>query len=457
MNVSDWQDREETAARLVSANMRPPCADDAAQCFVQAAAAIREARIGSGAPVVACWVPGRIEVLGKHTDYCGGESILATAERGFSMIAVPRDDSAIRIIDARNRQSIDFMIHEWLEPQLGHWSNYPQTVCRRIARNFPLSRRGATIAFASDLPPSSGMSSSSALVVSTFLSLAGINQLARDATYAQVIRATEDLAGYLSTVENGMSFGPFLGNEGVGTFGGSEDHTAILCGKPDELVQYAFCPVRYQRSIALSDHYIFAIASSGVTAKKTSGAREKYNRLSALASAITKAWRSSTKRAETSLAAILDSTPDAADRLRNILADDPDISLPATDLIGRLEHFIIERRLIQTVPHTISPETVEQFGNLVRSSHNAAIQLLKNQTPETIQLATIAEKLGAHTASAFGAGFGGSVWALVDRETATAFSGEWQERFCTDFPALAERAEFFLMRPGPPAIEWSLE
>jgi len=111
MNVSDWQDRDEIAARLVSANMRPTCADGAAQCFVKAAAAIRESGISSTTPVVACWVPGRIEVLGKHTDYCGGESILATAERGFCMIAAPRDDSAIRIVDAANRQSIDFMIH----------------------------------------------------------------------------------------------------------------------------------------------------------------------------------------------------------------------------------------------------------------------------------------------------------------------------------------------------------
>lgn len=457
MNVSDWQDRDDTVERLVLANMRPACAEGAAQCFAKAAAAIREAGIGSSAPVVACWVPGRIEVLGKHTDYCGGESILATAERGICTIAAPRDDSAIHIIDARKHQSIDFMIHEWLKPHLGHWSNYPQTVCRRIARNFPSARRGATIAFASNLPPSSGMSSSSALVVSTFLSLAGINQLEHDATYARVIRAPEDLAGYLGTVENGMSFGPFLGNDGVGTFGGSEDHTAILCGKPDELVQYAFCPVRYQRSIALTDHYVFAIASSGVIAEKTNGAREKYNRLSALASTITEVWRSSTKRAETTLAAILDSAPDAGDRLRNILADEPDTSLPAKDLIERFDHFIIECRLIRTVPHTIAPGTIEQFSNVVRSSHSAAIQLLKNQTAETIQLVTIAEKLGAYTASAFGAGFGGSVWALVERDAAAAFSVEWQERFCADFPELAERAEFFLMRPGRPATEWALE
>ena len=115
----------------------------------------------------------------------------------------------------------------------------------------------------------------------------------------EIIRAPEDLAGYLSTVENGMSFGPFIGNDGVGTFGGSEDHTAIVCGESDKLVQYAFCPVRYQRSIALADQYVFAIASSGVIAKKTGAALEKYNRLSALASEIIETWRKHTKSAET--------------------------------------------------------------------------------------------------------------------------------------------------------------
>src|SRR6478672_4577085 len=105
MKVSDWYDRDELAARLVSASMRPTCAAGAAQCFVKAATAFREAGISSDFPVIACWVPGRIEVLGKHTDYCGGESILATAERGFCMIATPRDDSAVRIVDARNHQA----------------------------------------------------------------------------------------------------------------------------------------------------------------------------------------------------------------------------------------------------------------------------------------------------------------------------------------------------------------
>jgi len=36
------------------------------------------------------WVPGRIEVLGKHTDYAGGRSLLCAIERGFCFAAIPR-------------------------------------------------------------------------------------------------------------------------------------------------------------------------------------------------------------------------------------------------------------------------------------------------------------------------------------------------------------------------------
>ena len=59
------------------------------------------------------------------------------------------------------------------------------TVARRVARE--LSRpivRGATIAFASDLPPAAGMSSSSALMVATFLALSALNELPRRAVYS---------------------------------------------------------------------------------------------------------------------------------------------------------------------------------------------------------------------------------------------------------------------------------
>ena len=46
------------------------------------------------------FVPGRIEVLGKHTDYAGGRSLLSAVERGFVAVARHRTDTVVRVIDA---------------------------------------------------------------------------------------------------------------------------------------------------------------------------------------------------------------------------------------------------------------------------------------------------------------------------------------------------------------------
>ena len=76
-----------------------------------------------------------------------------------------------------------------------------------------------------------------------------------------------------------------------------------------------------------------------------------------------------------------------------------------------------------------------------------AVEMLHNQTPETIFLAEQARTLGAIAASAFGAGFGGSVWALVERERASTFVGEWGREYGARFPGLAN-AEFFVTEAG---------
>ena len=47
---------------------------------------------GATGPARAYFVPGRIEVLGKHTDYCGGGSLVAAVERGICIVATPRTD-----------------------------------------------------------------------------------------------------------------------------------------------------------------------------------------------------------------------------------------------------------------------------------------------------------------------------------------------------------------------------
>jgi galactokinase len=455
MTLSEWMTEERIAARLAIAGMRENCAALAATCFAQAASELARHGVKLDDPAFALWVPGRIEVLGKHTDYCGGQSLLAAAVRGFSMLATPRKGRLLQMIDARQNERCEFQIDKRLQPQLGHWSNYPQTVARRVARNFPHDSQGATIAFASNLPASSGMSSSSALIVGTFLALAHFNDLARDERYARCIRNREDLAGYLATVENGMSFGPLDGDTGVGTFGGSEDHTAILSCQPDKLSLYAYCPLRFVRSVTIGDRYVFAIASSGVIAEKTGDALAKYNRIAALSAEIVRLWNSATQQSVHSLADILNSAADAEDRLRVVINDASHAAFTRQELTERLDHFVIENRLVESVPDRLDSATINEFGGLAIQSHRAAARLLKNQTAETNRLVELAMRLGALGASAFGAGFGGSVWAMVDSDASGAFLTDWQRAYEKEFPQAAKRATFCTMRPGPPAIMWS--
>src|SRR5512143_3352244 len=127
------------------------------------------------------WVPGRIEVLGKHTDYAGGRSLLCATEYGVCLAAAPRTDAQVVVRDLRKRPTVTAALDPSLAVPARGWANYVMTVTRRLSRNFPDARRGADVVLASDLPAASGLSSSSALMVSLFLALAEINGLLRDA------------------------------------------------------------------------------------------------------------------------------------------------------------------------------------------------------------------------------------------------------------------------------------
>jgi galactokinase len=89
---------------------------------------------------------------------------------------------------------------------------------------------------------------------------------------------------------------------------------------------------------------------------------------------------------------------------------------------------------------------------LAADSQLDADMMLDNQVPETRELVRHALNLGAFAASAFGAGFGGSVWALVNAQDAEPFSRDWASAYAASAPHIAG-AECFIARPGPPLTE----
>jgi galactokinase len=430
---------------LEAAGMRADAAAARDELFGRVREALHSS--GAGSETVHVFVPGRIEVLGKHTDYAGGRSLVCAVERGFAVMASPRADALVRLIDVAGARVEPLALDPQLPQPAEAWARYPATVCRRVARNFPDARVGADVAFLSDLPLASGMSSSSAFMVATFLALAAMNRLHTRPAYRQAIDSPEALAGYLATVENGQSFGALTGDRGVGTFGGSEDHTAMLCARGGELSQYSFCPVRHERQVAFPSDRVLVVAVSGVVAEKTGAAREAYNRASLMVRALLDAWNAVTGRSDACLAAAV--AHGAAEHLPEILPSAAERGFDVDSLEARFDQFVEESMaLVPEAGDALLAGDLPRFGTIVDRSQALTEHRLRNQVPETVALASSARELGAEAASAFGAGFGGSVWALVPEAAAADFTDRWASRYRAAFPAAARDAAFLATRPG---------
>ena len=442
--IRDFTDAERTAAALGGLGAAAPAK---AELVRRAARRLHALGLDPAAPALAFFVPGRIEVLGKHTDYAGGSSIVAAAELGFCLVAAPRSDGRLRVA-AADGETAEFALDPRLVARHGHWSNYPMTVARRLSRNFASCRRGLDIAFCSDLPPAAGMSSSSALMIATYLALAETNDLSRTPAYRQHIKDDLQLAAYLGTIENGQNFGDLHGDKGVGTFGGSEDHTAILCSERDALGQFVYCPARLERRLPLGGDLVFAVGFSGVVAEKTGAAQDLYNRAALRVGALVKAWNAATGEERVYLADILSRDPQGED-LRRALKGAETAPFAADELERRLEHFLAEdRQILPRAGDALLAGDLEGFGRLVDRSQALSASLLDNQVPETVALAGCAREQGALAASAFGAGFGGSVWALTRRDGAEAFVERWKNAYAALHPGAAARAGFWLSGAG---------
>ena len=134
-----------------------------------------------------------------------------------------------------------------------------------------------------------------------------------------------------------------------------------------------------------------------------------------------------------------------------MVSADPSLS---ETLRARLAQFSDETEvIIPEVSRLLRAGDVAAIGPLVARSQANAEHALRNQIPETVHLARRATELGAAAGSAFGAGFGGSVWALVREEDVAVFTARWRDDYLATFPARGHRAEFFSSRPGPAARE----
>lgn len=400
-------------------------------------------------PVHAWWVPGRLEVFGTHTDYAGGHTLVCAVPRGFAVIGRRRPDYIVRVVDAGREQEVWLSPGQENEPAVASslgWRRYVAAVSARLTKNFPGAKLGADIVLASDLPRASGMSSSSALLVAVATALSRAGALgSRDEWRGNIHDATDE-AGYYACIENGSSFGSLAGDSGVGTHGGSEDHAAILTGTAGHVSPFTFVPMQALGIVRIPSRWRFVLTPSGVPAQKAGPALEAYNRLSHATRILLQLWNENATRPASSLREALIGSgeprldPDCVQHLKRLLRSTVVAGWTDDDLARRLDHFVREdSRTIEAV-EAFRAADVNHVGQLAAESQLDADRLLGNQIPETIALTARARRLGAFASRSFGAGFGGSVWALIDSDRAEDFARRWSP-------------DAFVAIPGPSLTE----
>jgi galactokinase len=367
------------------------------------------------------FVPGRIELVGKHVDYAGGRSLTVATELAIHARATTIDEPLIRVRRAAGEVAMDVELSPETRKTGLRSSAYVTAVARRFARDFPHARKGVAVELQSNLPTSAGLSSSTALVVTLAMAFVDANELSADPQWLAAVPSPIAFAEYLAAIETGEAYRDFPADGGVGVRGGAQDHVAIVCAEEGTAGQFHYLPARLERRVPWPEDHVLAIGVSGVHATKTGNAQAAYNRL--------------------------------ADAMRGAMEDGRwKIERVSPDVAKRRDQFREETEVIVPgVGDAIRDRDWRALGALVDRSQALAERVLGNQVPETIHLARTAREQGAIAASAFGAGFGGAVWAMVLRADADRFLAAWRADYERAFPARRSRAKWSVTRPAGPA------
>ena len=158
------------------------------------------------APTVVASAPGRVNLIGEHTDYNGGP-VLPVATRARTVVAVgPAADGQLEVISSRDGELVRL---DWREGRLAGWSAYVAGVLRELHMLEALpAGGGARVAVAGNVPVGAGLASSAALTVATasaVSALAGVAPLAPRTIAGVAYRAEHDHVGVHCGIMDQMS------------------------------------------------------------------------------------------------------------------------------------------------------------------------------------------------------------------------------------------------------------
>ena len=373
-----------------------------------ATALLREAL--GGEPDGVWYAPGRVNIIGEHTDYNGGLALpIALPHRAYLALR-RREDRMVRLVSSRARESVDVLDLDAVGPrgapgEVHGWSAYIAGVAWALERDGlgPLS--GFDAALVSCVPLGGGLSSSAALECATAVALDEVDGLA----LAGPARTPDD-AGRARLVTACVR----AENEVAGAPTGGMDQSASLRCRAGHAL-------RLDCRTGGVEQVPFDLEGAGL-ALLVIDTRAEHS----LVDGQYGARRAACERAARTLGVELlaDVPPGELDAHLGRLAGCGQAG--AEELVRRTRHVVTEidrtRRLVALLEddRPLAGAKLEEVGALMSASHDSLRDDYECTCPELDVAVEAARAAGAHGARMTGGGFGGSAIALVDAGEADA-------------------------------------
>jgi galactokinase len=339
--------------------------------------------------------PGRVNLIGEHTDYNDG-FVMPAALDLYTYVAVsPRPDRKLRVYSENLGEMCDLDLDLIRPGRSGHWSDYVRGVAG-VLESSGYRLRGADLAIMSDVPLGAGLSSSAALEVSTALALLSSSQISGDlTTIAKMCQKAEHL---YAEMRCGIM------DQFISCHGRAGHAVMLDCRSLD----FKLLPIPpHVRLMVCNTMVSHEHASSGYNTRR----KECEDGFRVLAEVLP------------GIRALRDVNVDDLENHSNFLSD---------VIYKRVRHVVTENDRVKRAAIALETGDIAEFGRLMADSHRSLRDDYEVSTPELDLMVELARgEGGVRGARITGGGFGGCTINLVE----AAHAPEVQRKIEQDYEA----------------------
>ena len=357
--------------------------------------------------------PGRVNLIGEHTDYNGGNVFPCALTLGTYGVASLRKDNTIRMYSEnfQDQGVVEFSLDDLTYSKAHDWANYPKGVIAFLRKEGHHIEQGMDIYFNGNIPNGAGLSSSASIEVLTAYMMKDLFQL--EISMINLVKLCQKVE-----------------NEFMGVNSGIMDQFAVAMGKKDQAILLDTNTLEYRYSPVLLENASLVVSN---TNKKRGLADSKYNERRA-------ECEEALKRLQTVLpiSSLGEIDSETFGKYQHVIEDDV--------LIKRAKHAVTENERTLLAVKALESNEIEEFGKLMNASHESLKEDYEVTGIELDTLVELARKVSGTIGSRMtGAGFGGCTVSIVQNDAIERFI---QEVGTSYEEIIGYKAEFYVVSIG---------